>query len=153
MFSRETSRQSSLDKSRDKSGQEKQKTAKRKLGDLGERIFVKHLVKHRYEILDRNYQKKWGEIDVVAKKDDVIHFFEVKTMKLGFEKLESGDYYNPEENVHYYKQKRLARAIQIYLVQKKIPENQECQVDVAAVFLDFRRRRARIRITQDIDLA
>ena len=74
-------------------------------------------------------------------------------MKITFEKLESGDYYNPEENVHYHKQKRLSRAIQTYLSEKKIPENQVYQVDVGAVFLDFSRRRARIRITEDIELA
>ena len=52
---------------------------KRKIGDLGENLCVKHLVKHGFKILDRNYQKKWGEIDIVAKKSGIIHFIEVKT--------------------------------------------------------------------------
>lgn len=129
------------------------RTEKRKIGDEGEEIFVKHLVKHHHEILDRNYRKKWGEIDVITKKENIIHFFEVKTLRIDFDRLEKGDFYNPEENVHYWKQKRLSRAIQTYLAQRKIPEEQEYQVDIAAVFLDFGRRRARIRITEDIELA
>ncbi|MBU4223686.1 YraN family protein, partial [Patescibacteria group bacterium] len=40
-------------------------TEKQKIGELGENIACKFLMKHGHEILDRNYRKKWGEIDVV----------------------------------------------------------------------------------------
>ena len=47
---------------------------------------MKHLVKHSFKILDRNYRKKWGEIDIVAKKDNILHFIEVKTIQCSYEK-------------------------------------------------------------------
>lgn len=135
MFSRETDK----------------RTIKRKTGDFGEDFFVKHLVKHKYSILNRNYLKKFGEIDVVAEKDGVIHFFEVKTVKRPFSNVVGGGY-DPEENVHIWKRARFGRTIEAYLSEKKIPENKEWQVDVAAVFLDLRGGKHTIRITEDINV-
>lgn len=136
MFSRETST----------------KTEKRKLGDKGEDFFVKHLVKHNYKILDRNYLKKWGEIDVVAKKDNIFHFFEVKTVRRKLYGKENLGFHDPEENVHKWKRQRLARTIETYLAEKRISEDAEWQADVAAVFLDLNTGEHTIRITEDIDL-
>ena len=53
--------------------------ASRKFGDLGEDFAEMFLVKHSYRILDRNYRKKFGEIDIVASRDNVVSFIEVKT--------------------------------------------------------------------------
>lgn len=127
---------------------------KRKFGDIGESIFVKHAVKHGFAILDRNYLKKWGEIDVVAEKGGILHFIEVKSVS---RETSSGEYpmfinYDPEENVHPWKLKRLSRAIQTYLIEKDIDEDKEWQVDIAAVFIDFKAKKAKIRITEDIGL-
>ncbi len=126
---------------------------KRKLGDICETIAVKHLVKHNLYVLDRNYSRKWGEIDVVAKESvsrpHTLHFIEVKgqTMREGVE----GDY-RPEENVHIWKRKRLWRAIQTWLSEHKIHEDTDWQVDVMAVFLDLKRKKYRIRWTKNIIL-
>ena len=54
------------------------KTAKRRLGDIGENLACVFLEKRGFEILERNYLRKWGEIDIVTKKDGVIRFIEVK---------------------------------------------------------------------------
>lgn len=124
------------------------RTAKRKVGDFGEDFFVKHLVKHKYKVLGRNYFKKWGEIDIIAEKDDVIHFFEVKTVVV----KKSVSQYDPEENVHFWKKKRLARAVESYLAEKHIPENASWQIDVGAVFLDLEEKKHTIRITEDINV-
>ena len=119
-------------------------TAKQKIGEIGESIAVKHFVKHSFVILDRNYRKKWGEIDIVAKKDDILHFIEVKSV--------SCETYQPEENMHFWKRKRLTRAIQTYLSEKKVSCETEWQVDIIAVFLDFKSRRAKIRVTENVIL-
>lgn len=37
------------------------------------------LAAHGFEIVERNYQKKCGEIDIIARKNGVIHFVEVKS--------------------------------------------------------------------------
>jgi len=55
-------------------------TGKQIIGRLGEDIAVKHFVKHSFKVLDRNYRKKWGEIDIVAEKDNILHFIEVKAV-------------------------------------------------------------------------
>ena len=125
---------------------------KRKIGDIGENLCVKHLVKHGFKIIDRNYLKKWGEIDIVAKKDDVIHFIEVKTVSHETFPNLFLESYDPEENVHPWKLKRLSRAIQTYILDKNIDDDTEWQVDVSAVFLDFSTKKAKIRITEDIGL-
>ena len=125
---------------------------KRKLGNTGEDFCVKHLVKQVYDILDRNYLKKWGEIDMVAKKDGVIHFVEVKTKELESFMWNSLENYDPEENVHPWKLKRLSRAIQTYLMEKNVDDDTEWQVDIVAVFLDLDAEKASIRIVEDIGL-
>lgn len=56
------------------------KTEKRKTGDLGEDIAERFLVKRGFKILERNYLRKWGEIDIIAKKGGKLCFVEVKTV-------------------------------------------------------------------------
>ena len=51
-----------------------------KTGEIGENIAVRFLVKRGFTVVDRNYTKKWGEIDIVAEKADKIYFIEVKSM-------------------------------------------------------------------------
>ena len=53
---------------------------KKKIGALGENMACRFLVEHGFRILDRNYNKKWGEIDIVAEKDKIFRFIEVKTV-------------------------------------------------------------------------
>jgi putative endonuclease len=120
-------------------------TEKQIIGNLGEDIGCKFLVKHGFAIKDRNYRKKWGELDIIAEKDNLLHFIEVKTVSHITE-------HNPEENVHPWKQKRLSRAIQTYLLEKKISEDIEWQIDIMAIFLDFNTRKAKIRITENVIL-
>ncbi|MGA1846201.1 YraN family protein [Deferribacter abyssi] len=52
-----------------------------KLGKVGEKKAVKYLISKGYEIIEKNYRCKFGEIDIIARKDDVIVFVEVKTRK------------------------------------------------------------------------
>ncbi|MBU2219097.1 YraN family protein [Patescibacteria group bacterium] len=120
-------------------------TNKQKIGNMGEEMACEFLKQKGYKILDRNYRKKWGEIDIVAKKDDIIHFVEVKSVS-----RVTG--YLPEESIHPWKRKRLGRAIQTYLLEKKISEDLEWQTDSLAVFLDFKTRKAKFRFLENIIL-
>ena len=56
------------------------RTEKRKLGDIGENIACDFLKRRGFEIIERNYLRKWGEIDIVARKRNVIRFVEVKSV-------------------------------------------------------------------------
>ena len=49
------------------------------LGKIGENVAVKFLSKKGYEILEKNFKSLFGEVDLIARKDDSIVFIEVKT--------------------------------------------------------------------------
>lgn len=119
-----------------------------KIGEDGEKIAVKHLMKQGYKILERNYRKKWGEIDIVATKNKILHFIEVKTVSC----VTKFDDYFPEENVHYFKKQRLARAINTYMAEKRVSYETEFEVDVVAVFYDPETGESKIRMTENIIL-
>ena len=51
-----------------------------KVGALGEELVVQFRVKRGYKMLDRNYRRPWGELDVVAERKGKIHFVEVKAL-------------------------------------------------------------------------
>ena len=57
-------------------------------GKLGEELTAYYLQKSGYEILRRNFRIKGGEIDIIAQKDGIIAFVEVKTRDIS--SLESG---------------------------------------------------------------
>jgi len=125
---------------------------KKKIGALGENMACRFLVKRGFRILDRNYSKKWGEIDIVAEKDKIFRFIEVKSIvssSSSADKYETSGH-RPEENVHYQKLKRLSRVIQTYLLDKKVSYETEWQIDVLAVFLDLENKKAKFRFTENI---
>ncbi|MCR4284125.1 MAG: YraN family protein [Parcubacteria group bacterium] len=132
---------------------------KRQVGELGEDIACRFLVKQGHKIRDRNYRKKWGEIDIISEKDNIIHFIEVKSVSR--ETLPSNvnhetNSYTPEDNVHPWKLKRIYRTIQTYLLDKKVyhtkqgEDETEWQIDIIAVFLNIKTRKAKVRITENI---
>ncbi len=124
-----------------------------KLGELGEGIAAKFLMKRGFTIVTKNYRKKWGEIDVIAQINKKIHFVEVKTVSCENIDLISRetDEYRPEENVHPKKLQRLGRTIQSYLLER-CPEDQDWQFDVIAVFFEEKKRRAKVRLIEDVVL-
>ncbi len=121
------------------------KTAKRQLGDKGEEVVCKYLESRGYVILERNYWKPWGEIDIVAEKASKLSFVEVKSVS-----RESS--FRPEENMHPAKIKRLHRAIQTYLLDHKVPEHKPWQLDLACAFLDFSTHKARVELLENVVL-
>lgn len=55
---------------------------KQNLGKFGEDLACEYLVNKGYKIIERNFRKPWGEIDIISKSPDkVLVFVEVKAMK------------------------------------------------------------------------
>ncbi len=79
-----------------------------KIGKKGESEAVKYLKNNGYEIIDRNFQKRYGEIDIVAQKNKELVFVEVRS-KTGFE------FGLPEETVGKEKKRRLMKNVKYYL--------------------------------------
>jgi len=84
----------------------------KKIGNFGEDYAVCHLNKLGFQILDVGVNFWGGEIDIVALKDEVIHFVEVKTR--------TTDYIFEDEVISKIKLKTLVRSAERYLSLKKI---------------------------------
>lgn len=127
------------------------KSEKRRLGDIGEELCCKFLVKRGFVVLERNYLKPWGEIDVIAKKGSNIRFVEVKSVshEIGQGSV-TREPIRPEENMHKGKVQRLHRTIQTYLAERAIPENTEWQLDLACVYIDLERKKGRVELLENI---
>ncbi len=125
-----------------------------KIGEIGENITVRFLMKQGFAILDRNYTKKWGEIDIIAKKANKIYFIEVKSVSRNLINVsqETLDRYKPEDNMHPWKLKRMSRTIQTYLLAHKEYDDYEWQIDLIVVFLDLIDKKAKIKKIEDIIL-
>jgi len=125
-----------------------------KLGELGEDIACRFLMKHGFEVLERNYTKKWGEIDIIAQNEGKLYFVEVKSVSCetlpDFEN-ENPFMKHPEENMHPWKLKRLSRTIQTYLIHKRIG-NTPWQFDLLLVYIEIKSRVARVRKIENIIL-
>ncbi len=125
------------------------RTNKRKIGDIGENIACEFLKRRGFKIIDRNYLKKWGEIDIVAEKETIIHFVEVKSVShVTLDRRDGRDVYRPEDNMHPWKLKRLSRVIQTYLLEKKL--DCEWQIDLVTVKIDLENKRGRAEIVENI---
>src|ERR1035437_307538 len=98
-------------------------------GNLSESVVCDFLVSKGYEILDRNYLRKWGELDIVASKEGSLHFIEVKS---DFRKNQN-DGYRAEELMHHLKQRRLRRIVATYLEDKKYGLDHPFVFDLAIV--------------------
>lgn len=116
-------------------------------GKIGEDVAVKFLEKNNYKILERNYRKPWGEIDIIVSdiKNNELVFVEVKTQNKKFE-------WRPEENVSFHKKRQLSRIVSTYLMANKIPENQDWRVDVVAIKLNFETKNAQVEHIKNIML-
>lgn len=134
---------------------QKQVAKHNEIGKKGEDIASNFLIKKGFNIICRNYRKKWGELDIVALKDKKVHFIEVKTVSrtsFGGHFEQEINHYKPEDNMHPWKIQRLGRAIQTFLLEKYKEKEPEWQLDLYCVFLDMERRVAKIRVIQNIIL-
>lgn len=122
---------------------------KREIGRIGESVAAEYLERQGFTILERNYWKPWGEIDIIAVKDGSVRFVEVKTVTR--EILPSAEHlneYRPEELVHVAKLTKVARTAELYMDERK--DTREYQIDALAVFLHPETRQARCILYEQV---
>ncbi len=129
---------------------------KLKIGPLGEDIASEYLENKGFSVVQCNYRKKCGEIDIICEKRGVLHFVEVKSVsceisnKVSADVSRETDSFRPEDNIHPAKLKRIFRTIQIFLAEKYTNNNPEWQVDAVTVKLDVGSRQAKVKFIENI---
>ena len=109
---------------------------RQRLGRKGEAIAARHLEANGYGILQTNFRTRSGEIDIVARKDGVLVFVEVRT--------KSGrSFGTPEDSLTAVKRSRLVAVAEEY-IQEAGAENTEWRIDLCA--LEMNGRGALIRL-------
>lgn len=100
----------------------------KEIGKIGEKIATDFLIEKGYLILHTNFTSHWGEIDIIATKNNKIIFFEVKTR--------TGDTKGkPHEAINYTKLKHLMRAVTHYLLKNKY-DDYKLSIDAISINLD-----------------
>ena len=98
---------------------------RRETGTQYEERAAEYLIAQNYQILERNYRIRSGEIDIIARDGTVLVFIEVKYRKID----ESG---NPLEAVDIRKQRKIIKVARYYLYQKKYGDV-PCRFDVIGI--------------------
>jgi putative endonuclease len=93
-------------------------------GKAGEILVAQHLQSQGYTILTQNYRKRFGEIDLIAQKDDILAFVEVKWRR--------NPLIDSTELINLSKQKKI-----IYIAKEFLSKHNNldvvCRFDVALV--------------------
>lgn len=116
-------------------------TSRQRLGRRGEEVAQRLLKEKGYSIIQANYRAKAGEIDVVAEKDGVLAFVEVRTRR-------GPDFGTPEESLTREKRRHMIDAAQEYL-QHTASEGREWRIDLVAIELDRRGRLLRAELLEN----
>ena len=82
------------------------------LGQLGEQLAAEHLIRRGFQIVERNYRTRWGELDIVAYDGRTLAFCEVKTRRLTMPGRD------PLESVHARKRSKVRRMAGRWLVER-----------------------------------
>ena len=95
------------------------------IGDLGEKYAAEYMEKHGYKIVGRNYHSKFGEIDIIARKDEYIIFCEVKARR-------SVAFGYPSEYVDFRKRQKIIKTAYKYIEENNIES--AVRFDVCEIF-------------------
>jgi putative endonuclease len=97
-------------------------------GVQGEEIAARYLLSKKYAIVQRNYRCRYGEIDIIARKKNVLIFVEVKTRR-------NYAFGSPLEAVSLKKQRSISSVAQHYIQHEQL-SGSAARFDVIAVLLN-----------------
>jgi putative endonuclease len=104
------------------------KSLKKDIGNYGEALACTYVESLGYTVIFRNFSSKFGEIDIIAKKSDILTFIEVKTRY-------DCSVINPKEYVTIYKQNKIRLTANFFLLTHNEYEL-FCRFDVIEVILN-----------------
>lgn len=116
----------------------KKPTQKQTIGKKGEELALDFLIKKGFEKLVTNYRAgkgsgSNGEIDIIVKKENIIHFIEVKTRK-------NDDFGNPESFVSEAQANKISQTAELFLEHYEEQTNQEfkgfIQFDIISILFE-----------------
>lgn len=117
----------------------------RQFGDWGERLAERYLSGRGYEVLSRNFQRRCGEIDLICRKDDSLHFVEVKTRT-----LRSVERFGPPQDaVTGAKRRKIIETARTYLSENGSDTDTAWQIDVVSIICTGREEEARINLIEN----
>ncbi|WP_142784382.1 YraN family protein [Changchengzhania lutea] len=94
------------------------------LGKKGEQLAVDFLLKHDYDIVERNYRFQKAEVDIIAQQKDILAIIEVKTRS-------TTDFGNPQDFVKTKQIQRLVKAVDEYITMNSL--DVEVRFDIIAI--------------------
>jgi len=128
------------------------KNHKKRVGNTGEGVVGEYLMRNGYQIRELNYWAHNNEIDIIAEKNSIIYFVEVKAVsyetKVSLEQSVTHETWQPEEQVHGKKLQRIYKTAAIWLQENNC--EQDWIVAVAAVRLVSREKYATINFIENV---
>jgi putative endonuclease len=106
----------------------RRKTETISTGRRGESLALEFLIGLRYAIVEKNYRKQYGEVDIIARDGDTLVFIEVKTRQTTV-------FGTPFEAVDARKQRQISRIAQEYIQSHRLGD-EPARFDVIAVRLE-----------------
>ena len=100
-----------------------------KLGKRGEQLAVDYLLTKGYEIVERNFRFDNAEVDIIAKKDDILAIVEVKTRS-------TNDFGNPQDFVKPKQIKNIVKAVDEYVTDNNL--DIEVRLDIIAIVKKYK---------------
>jgi len=117
------------------------KGARKRLGDAGEEIATRELVRRGYVVRERNWRCPEGELDMVAEQGETLVFVEVRTRR--------GDRFGtPEESITLAKRAHLIAAAQAYLQAHSL-QDRDWRIDVVAVEMSAQGQLRRVDVIEN----
>jgi putative endonuclease len=97
------------------------------IGQQGEARARRYFRKNGYQVLAQNYQRRFGEIDLIVEKDRAITFVEVRYRR-------SIEFGLPQETVIKRKQAKIRKVATQFLVENNIWNKVDCHFDIISIY-------------------
>lgn len=108
--------------------------SRKTIGQLGESIATKYFIDREFQVLDKNFRRKAGELDIICKKENTLHFIEVKASKVKY--LDNSSASFTEERLTPTKLNKLSKMAEIYKISRGL-ESLEHQIDGFIVIVRY----------------